>query len=91
MKRDGQLSCHYCGRSGLVSALPDGHTKKDLKNLATLDHIVPRSKGGAEFDEANIVIACHTCNHRKADNLVDDVNGGIAQLAERLLRKDRKS
>ena len=64
----GQLQCHYCGQGGLVAELPDDATKSDLRRLATLDHVVPRSKGGAEFDEANVVIACHPCNQKKADN-----------------------
>ena len=42
--------CQYCGAKG--------------KTL-TLDHIVPRSRGGAhEWD--NVVSACVQCNHRKA-------------------------
>ena len=42
--------CQYCGTRG--------------KTL-TLDHIIPRSRGGAhEWD--NVVSACVQCNHRKA-------------------------
>ena len=44
------FACQYCGAGG--------------KTL-TLDHIVPRSRGGAhEWD--NVVSACVQCNHRKA-------------------------
>jgi hypothetical protein len=32
----------------------------------TLDHIVPRSQGGAD-EEENFVGACRTCNAAKAD------------------------
>lgn len=69
----GELKCHYCGQGGLVADLPDTATKGDLRRLATLDHVVPRSKGGAEFDEGNVVVACHPCNQKKADNEVDTV------------------
>ena len=47
--RDG-FSCQYCGNES-----------KEL----TLDHIVPRSRGGPHVWE-NIVSACIPCNHRKA-------------------------
>ena len=47
--RDG-FTCQYCGK-----------TTKEL----TLDHIVPRSRGGTHIWE-NVVSACIPCNHRKA-------------------------
>ena len=42
-------TCQYCGRQA-----------GDL----TIDHVVPRSKGGAHSWE-NLVSACKPCNHRK--------------------------
>ena len=47
--RDGYI-CQYC--------------EKSTKEL-TLDHILPRSRGGAHEWE-NVVSACIPCNHRKA-------------------------
>ena len=47
--RDG-FKCQYCGGES-----------KDL----TLDHILPRSRGGPHVWE-NVVSACIPCNHRKA-------------------------
>ncbi len=47
--RDGSI-CQYCGS-----------TAKEL----TLDHIVPRSRGGVHVWE-NVVTACIPCNHKKA-------------------------
>ena len=47
--RDGFI-CQYCGR---------------VTKEYTLDHIVPRSRGGAHVWE-NVVSACIPCNHRKA-------------------------
>ena len=47
--RDRQ-TCQYCG-----------DTARDL----TLDHVLPRSRGGANSWE-NVVSACVRCNHRKA-------------------------
>ncbi len=49
-------TCQYCGtHSG------------DL----TIDHIIPRSRGGAHSWE-NLVSACRTCNHRKGGKLLTD-------------------
>ena len=48
-QRDG-YACQYCGTRGT-----------DL----TLDHVVPRCKGGQHTWE-NVVTACQRCNHRKA-------------------------
>jgi 5-methylcytosine-specific restriction endonuclease McrA len=45
--------CAYCG---------------DSKNL-TIDHIIPRSKGGKTTWE-NLVTACNTCNNKKDNKLL---------------------
>ncbi len=47
--RDGH-TCQYCGKRG---------------SELTLDHVVPRCKGGTHTWE-NVVAACQRCNHRKA-------------------------
>jgi len=52
--RDG-WRCQYCG---------------DNKGTLTVDHVVPRSKGGTSTWE-NIVTCCAACNRRKADRLPD--------------------
>lgn len=52
-KRD-KYKCAYCG----------GHfTKKQL----TVDHIQPISKNGEKKSWENLVTACGSCNHKKAD------------------------
>jgi 5-methylcytosine-specific restriction endonuclease McrA len=38
----------------------------------TIDHVVPRSRGGAHAWE-NCVASCTRCNHRKADRLVEEL------------------
>ena len=49
--------CQYC-------------SKQLNKKEATIDHIIPKSKGGTnEWD--NVVIACKPCNSRKGDILLD--------------------
>lgn len=49
-KRD-QYTCQYCGGGG---------------GTLTLDHVIPRSRGGAT-DWENVVIACRSCNAKKGD------------------------
>jgi len=49
-------TCQYCG-----VVLPSG----DL----TLDHVVPRSRGGSSTWE-NLVACCHSCNRRKGNRLL---------------------
>jgi 5-methylcytosine-specific restriction endonuclease McrA len=50
------FTCQYCGNRG-----------KDL----TLDHVVPRHKGGKHTWE-NLVSACRSCNHRKGGKTVEE-------------------
>lgn len=52
-KRDRYM-CQYCGKQ------PKDHSE------LTMDHIVPRSKGGTSTWE-NAVLACYECNKLKAD------------------------
>lgn len=56
-EREG-WTCAYCGRG--VSKTPPSESL-----LATVDHIVPRSRGG-ESSWLNLVCACKECNNRKA-------------------------
>jgi 5-methylcytosine-specific restriction endonuclease McrA len=53
-----RLRCQYCGARG---------SQFDL----TLDHIVPRSRGGRS-DAENLCAACKTCNQRKGDRTPDE-------------------
>jgi len=46
-------TCQYC-----ATVLPSGEL--------TLDHVVPRSRGGSSTWE-NLVACCHTCNRRKGN------------------------
>jgi 5-methylcytosine-specific restriction endonuclease McrA len=54
--RDG-WRCVYCGTNG---------------GRLTLDHVVPRSRGGSSVWE-NVVTACAPCNLRKGDRLPEEV------------------
>ena len=51
-----EWQCVYCGQSGV---------------RLTLDHVVPRSRGGDSVWE-NVVTSCAPCNMRKGNRLVDE-------------------
>ena len=58
-------------RKGVLAR--DGHRCVYCGAAATsLDHVVPRSRGGAHVWE-NVVAACSRCNHAKADRSVSDL------------------
>jgi len=46
-----KMKCQYCG-------------SKCTTKTATMDHVVPRSRGGKTSWE-NVVTACHDCNNKK--------------------------
>lgn len=50
--------CQYCGKRGTAFEL-------------TLDHILPRSRGGKTVAE-NLVSACQTCNNRKSNRTPEE-------------------
>ena len=61
--RDG-WQCVYCGASGV---------------RLTLDHVVPRSRGGDSVWE-NVVTSCAPCNLRKGNRLLDEASMVLRKL-----------
>lgn len=57
--------CRYCGEKLLGKA------------QATVDHVIPRSKGGSNR-MANLVTACVPCNQAKADKLPGEIQSNLA-------------
>jgi 5-methylcytosine-specific restriction endonuclease McrA len=55
-----RMECQYCGKTCMASE-------------ATLDHVIPRSRGGKSNWE-NVVTACSKCNNRKDDRTPDEAN-----------------
>lgn len=55
-----QFQCQYCNK--LVTA-----------KTATIDHVVPKSKGG-KYEWENVVIACSPCNQKKGSSLLKNTN-----------------
>jgi 5-methylcytosine-specific restriction endonuclease McrA len=62
-KRDG-YRCRWCKRE-VREDVPHNHRQR-----ATLDHLIPTSKGGKDMME-NLVTACHACNNEKGDMMPD--------------------
>lgn len=73
-ERDGD-TCHYCGREMNFSR-PD---RKIPKDKATIDHVVPISRGGGHTFE-NTVLACWGCNAEKR-------NGDAESFRKRIQRR----
>lgn len=66
------LKCEYCEKRGffLIECV-DLHGAIHLDvytedfELMTIDHIIPKSKGGHKTDLSNLVPCCNTCNTKK--------------------------
>lgn len=79
---NGPLTCLYCQRALFSDAprmpcKPKDHVfrrKKHIprQDIATIDHVIPLSKGGERFDPNNLVVACHSCNSKKGDTILEN-------------------
>jgi len=65
-KQSKPLQCSYCSESPLFKNSKITPRSK----LATLDHVYPRARGGAEYDQNNLVVSCSPCNAKKADKVI---------------------
>lgn len=61
------FTCIYCGIQ------PGGMVKGKMitKSNLTVDHIIPRSRGGRD-QWTNTACACYACNHRKGNRLPNE-------------------
>lgn len=66
----GKLPCAYCDKTSLNPNHGSAHAR--MSGKATIDHILPLSKGGKKFDESNLIVACSACNGAKADILPEN-------------------
>ena len=53
----------------------------DSKNALTIDHVIPRSKGGQDTWE-NLVACCTTCNLKKGDKNLKETNMILKKIPE---------
>lgn len=75
----GQNFCEYCGKKNLQSIDQNKH------DFRTVDHIVPRSKGGS-CEQKNLAVCCRECNRAKSDKSVESFLSG-SNLNKFLYRK----
>jgi len=64
-----QYTCQYCGA-------------QPAKGRLTLDHVVPRSRGG-EHTWENVVTSCIPCNQRKGDRILREAGMTLLSRPER--------
>ena len=64
LRDDG--SCQYC-------------SKRICLSESTIDHVVPKSKGGKNTWE-NVVLACEKCNQKKGNRLLENCSFELAKL-----------
>jgi 5-methylcytosine-specific restriction endonuclease McrA len=60
------LTCQYCG-------------KKDFYRKMTLDHVVPKSRGGPKT-WLNLVTCCERCNQRKGDKTPSEASMELLRM-----------
>jgi hypothetical protein len=58
------LDCKYCGHG--VQIYHWSEDKKYANDVATVDHVWLRSRGGGD-DEGNLAVSCQPCNASKGD------------------------
>ncbi len=59
--------CVYCG---VLTYLPDKGSSFQFADNASVDHVIPVSRGGAE-DPSNFVLACYHCNQEKGSKEIE--------------------
>lgn len=64
IERDG-IACWICGKDTILAEFS---TNRNGPMVASLDHIIPSSKGGTHDDD-NLKIACRKCNYKRGNKL----------------------
>lgn len=65
----GHGICHWCNRQTKMPSVLPWVPKNDFD--ATVDHVVPLSKGGGNGRD-NLVLSCRHCNSLKGDMMPDE-------------------
>jgi hypothetical protein len=60
------LICHYCKTPNLLLQEPY-KKKKNVWNLATIDHKIPLVEEPDWFDASNLLVCCNKCNNKKGN------------------------
>jgi 5-methylcytosine-specific restriction endonuclease McrA len=88
LKKDGDLCCKYCKKSGLIIEEEGMRVPEKIK--ATIDHVIPVSKGGAQFKPENLVVACGKCNVQKGDKTAEEFELILKKRQEKQNRRERR-
>jgi 5-methylcytosine-specific restriction endonuclease McrA len=67
--------CTSCG----VKCIHPNKDSYNQSNAATLDHIIPKSKGGSHTYD-NVTLLCRSCNTKKSDKILLDYKRNISQM-----------
>ena len=67
--------CRECGRK---------HRVEDLGEKWNVDHVVPRAKGGRDY-QSNLALTCISCNSKKGDKM------NVGDLIETTIRRTREA
>jgi 5-methylcytosine-specific restriction endonuclease McrA len=67
--------CTSCG----VKCIHPNKDTYNQSNAATLDHIIPKSKGGSHTYD-NVTLLCRSCNSIKRDTMLTDYKRNISQM-----------
>ena len=70
-----QYICSSCG----VKCVHPNKDNYNQSNAATLDHIIPKSKGGSHTYD-NVTLLCRSCNTMKSDKILMDYKRNIGQM-----------
>lgn len=62
--------CWFCGER-LLKPDPARHTPEQKRRWYTVDHAIPRSRGGSS-DASNLLPSCSACNGHKCDMTVEE-------------------
>ena len=63
-----EFVCHYCGHA--IARVRAARKKTGVRK-STIDHVVPKSKGGSNGNE-NLVAACASCNRKKGGRPIEE-------------------
>ena len=87
-RREGSLTCTYCNKPNLKIELEGMKVRNFI--MATIDHIIPLSKGGLYFDYNNINVCCGQCNNKKGSMDVEDFMKIVKPYYHIETKKDNK-
>jgi len=73
--RKHKYICTSCG----VKCIHPNKDNYNQSNAATLDHIIPKSKGGSHTYD-NVTLLCRSCNTIKSDKILLDYKRNIGQI-----------